>query len=457
MVRIRYDYSFIILTIIYLFILLALLFNSYDNSSLTYPNELEYSINDLEKLLQKSNGKIVLLQKELDEIKKLESADIIQEVKPRLTSLSRKFNFKRWSSDDPWPHQIPVLVFVCNRARAIDNLLTKLLRYRSSAEKFPIIVSQDCDNSEVRKVIENFANEVTYIKHLSSQKAHITVIPEHKRYITYYQIARHYKLGLSYVFDKLNHSSAIIIEDDLDIAPDFFEYFSATRPLLDVDKTLYCVSAWNDNGKSYLINKKQPELLYRSDFFPGLGWMMTKDLWNELGFIWPDGFWDDWIRSNTIRKNRACIRPEISRTGMTLEGKSGASRGLFFTQHLANVMLNEIFVNFTKFDLRHLIKENYDSAFLKRVYSAPLISTAELSMKFMTVDKSTVRIQYSTLNNYLRIAEELKIMRDFKDGVPRTAYFGVVTCFINGIRIYIAPDRNNWSGYDPKWESPSEI
>ncbi|VDN21665.1 unnamed protein product [Gongylonema pulchrum] len=64
--------------------------------------------------------------------------------------------------------------------------------------------------------------------------------------------------------------------DDLDIAPDFFEYFSATRRLLDIDKTLYCVSAWNDNGKAHLIDLSQPELLYRSDFFPGLGWMMTR-------------------------------------------------------------------------------------------------------------------------------------------------------------------------------------
>ncbi|VDM94761.1 unnamed protein product, partial [Onchocerca ochengi] len=275
-------------------------------------------------------------------------------VRPHRVSLSHKF--KRWSSGDAWPHQIPVLVFVCNRPKAINNLLEKLLRYRPSAEKFPIIVSQDCDDPSVEKVIKNFGTEVIYIKHLSSQRAHVTVIPEHKRYITYYQIARHYKLGLSHVFDKLNHSSVIITEDDLDIAPDFFEYFSATRPLLDADKTLYCVSAWNDNGKTYLIDRKQPELLYRSDFFPGLGWMMTKELWNELGPIWPNGFWDDWIRNNTIRKNRACIRPEISRTGMTLEGKKGASRGLFFTQHLTNIVINDVFVNFTKFNLHYLLK-----------------------------------------------------------------------------------------------------
>ncbi|VDO40148.1 unnamed protein product [Brugia timori] len=292
---------------------------------------------------------------------------------------------------------------------------------------------------------------------MNSWSAHFTVIPEHKRYITYYRIARHYKLGLSYVFDKLNYSSVIITEDDLDIAPDFFEYFSATRSLLDADKTLYCISAWNDNGKDYLIDKKQPELLYRSDFFSGLGWMMTRELWNELGPIWPNGFWDDWIRNNTIRKNRACIRPEISRTGMTIEGKKGASRGLFFTQHLAKILLNEIFVNFTKLNLRYLLKENYDHTFLQRVYSAPLISSVEmLTKEVITPASSVVRVQYTTLENYLQIADQLKIMRDFKDGVPRTAYLGVITCFINGVRIYIAPDWNIWSGYNSNWEAPSE-
>lgn len=39
-------------------------------------------------------------------------------------------------------------------------------------------------------------------------------------------------------------------QDDLEIAPDFFSYFDATAPLLWEDSTLYCVSAWNDNGQS---------------------------------------------------------------------------------------------------------------------------------------------------------------------------------------------------------------
>uniref|UniRef100_A0A915PR58 Alpha-1,3-mannosyl-glycoprotein 2-beta-N-acetylglucosaminyltransferase n=1 Tax=Setaria digitata TaxID=48799 RepID=A0A915PR58_9BILA len=367
--------------------------------------------------------------------------------------ISQLYKFQQSPSNVGWPNPIAVLIFVCNRPKAIENHLKKLLRYRPSAEKFPVVVSQDCDDPSVKEAVEKFGDEVHYVKQISGRKAHITVIPEHKQYITYYRIARHYKLGLSYVFDKLNHSTVIITEDDLDIAPDFFEYFSATRPLLSVDKSLYCVSAWNDNGKPSLIDKKQPELLYRSDFFPGLGWMMTKELWSELRPIWPSGFWDDWMRNNTVRKNRACIRPEISRTGMTLEGKKGASRGLFFTQHLAKILVNEVFVNFTKLSLQHLIKNNYDNAFLKRVYSAKMISSVKLLP--VTSNNSTVRIQYRSLEEYLLIADYLKIMRDFKDGVPRTAYLGIVTCFINGIRIYIAPNEDQWQGYNSKWEAPS--
>lgn len=43
--------------------------------------------------------------------------------------------------------------------------------------------------------------------------------------------------------------SVCCVSDDLEVAPDFFSYFSALRRLLDKDDSLWCVSAWNDNGK----------------------------------------------------------------------------------------------------------------------------------------------------------------------------------------------------------------
>ena len=34
-------------------------------------------------------------------------------------------------------------------------------------------------------------------------------------------------------------NQVIVVEDDLEISPDFFEYFSATLPLLKQDKSLW--------------------------------------------------------------------------------------------------------------------------------------------------------------------------------------------------------------------------
>lgn len=77
------------------------------------------------------------------------------------------------------------------------------------------------------------------------------------------------------------------LQDDLEVSPDFFEYFLGTHNLLMKDSSLWCISAWNDNGKEALIDSAHPELLYRTDFFPGLGWMLTRTLWSELSVKWP--------------------------------------------------------------------------------------------------------------------------------------------------------------------------
>ena len=65
------------------------------------------------------------------------------------------------------------------------------------------------------------------------------------------------------MFDKHKYNLTIIVEDDIDVAPDFFSYFDALAPVLLEDKSLFCVSAWNDNGLPTLIDKSRNDLLYR--------------------------------------------------------------------------------------------------------------------------------------------------------------------------------------------------
>jgi len=96
--------------------------------------------------------------------------------------------------------------------------------------------------------------------------------------------SRHYKYALTTAFRVFPKSPAvIIIEDDLEVSPDFFSYFRRMSELLfDKNENLFCISAWNDNGKDHRIIS-DPMLVHRTDFFGGLGWMLRRDVrWFEL-------------------------------------------------------------------------------------------------------------------------------------------------------------------------------
>lgn len=208
--------------------------------------------------------------------------------------------------------------------------------------------------------------------------------------------------------------------------------------MLDEDPTIWCVSAWNDNGKSELIEPNENGKLYRSDFFPGLGWMITKKLWNELGPKWPAGFWDDWMRESDQRKNRVCIRPEISRTKTF--GRIGVSQGQFYDQHLKFIVLNDRKFDFLNSDLSYLLQESYDRKFLKEVEALPVFSIEDIIAK-RTKSFKAVKVVYLSESHFNRIGSMLGIMLDFKAGVPRAAYHGIVTVMHKGIRIYVAPNN----------------
>lgn len=114
------------------------------------------------------------------------------------------------------PHQpvIPILVIACNRV-TVRRCLDKLLELRPSAELFPIIVSQDCGHAETAEVIRSYGNQVVHLK--QPDLSNVAVRPEHKKFQGYYKISRHYRWALNQVFKTLSHSSAVIVEDDLEV------------------------------------------------------------------------------------------------------------------------------------------------------------------------------------------------------------------------------------------------
>ncbi|PIA56872.1 hypothetical protein AQUCO_00700911v1, partial [Aquilegia coerulea] len=333
--------------------------------------------------------------------------------------------------------QVPVaavVVMACSRPDYLERTIDSILKYQHSvASKFPLFVSQDGADENVKNKALNY-NQVTYMQHLDFGPVHTERAGE---LIAYYKIASHYKWALDELFYKHNFSRVIILEDDMEISVDFFDYFEAAATLLENDKTILAVSSWNDNGQKQFVH--DPNILYRSDFFPGLGWMLTKSTWDELSPKWPKAYWDDWLRLKENHKGRQFIRPEVCRTYNF--GEHGSSMGQFFKQYLEPIKMNDVHVDWKSMDLSYLTQENYLRHFGNIVSNAKPVHGTDAVLKAYNID-GDVRIQYKDQPDFEHIARQFGIFEEWKDGIPRTAYKGVVVFrFQTSRRIFlVGPD-----------------
>ncbi|KAL9390949.1 hypothetical protein Peur_014869 [Populus x canadensis] len=317
--------------------------------------------------------------------------------------------------------QVPVaavVIMACNRVDYLQRTIESILKYQSSvASKYPLFVSQDGSDPNVRSKAMSY-DQLMYIQHLDSEPVQTERPGE---LIAYYKIARHYKWAMDQLFYKHNFSRVIILEDDMEIAPDFFDYFEAAAALLEKDKSIMAVSSWNDNGQKQFVH--DPYELYRSDFFPGLGWMLTKSIWDELSPKWPKAYWDDWLRLKENHKGRQFIRPEVCRTYNF--GEHGSSLGQFFQQYLQPIKLNNVKVDWKAKDLSYLTKDNYTKHFANIVRKAKPVHGTDAVLKAYNIE-GDVRIQYRDQPDFEWIAHQFGIFEEWKDGIPRTSFKGVV-------------------------------
>ncbi|KAG7975646.1 hypothetical protein I3843_06G109600 [Carya illinoinensis] len=317
--------------------------------------------------------------------------------------------------------QVPVaavVIMACNRADYLERTIKSVLKYQSSvASKYPLFVSQDGSNPDVKSKALSY-DQLTYMQHLDYKPVQTERPGE---LIAYYKIASHYKWALDELFYKHKFNRVIILEDDMEIAPDFFDYFEATAALLEKDKSIMAVSSWNDNGQKQFVH--DPYALYRSDFFPGLGWMLARSTWDELSPKWPKAYWDDWLRLKENHKGRQFIRPEICRTYNF--GEHGSSLGQFFKQYLEPIKMNDVPIDWKSMDLSYLMEDKFTKHFADAVKKAKSIQGTDVVLKAYNID-GDVRIEYKDQFEFERIARQFGIFEEWKDGVPRAAYKGIV-------------------------------
>jgi alpha-1,3-mannosyl-glycoprotein beta-1,2-N-acetylglucosaminyltransferase len=351
-------------------------------------------------------------------------------------------------------YESPLLIFTCKRQQYLSKTLEHVLAAISQPCGFgcPIIISEDGHHQEIEDVVlsftKKFEEKAIPLIHIHHQR---------KRQLQgnpYEALAKHYGWALSQVFDGRAISSntqqevqqhslprrVVILEEDIHVAPDFFSYMESTSSLLDNDPKIYAVSAFNDNGH---LEGGDPKRLLRSDFFPGLGWMMNRDLWkNELESKWPSGYWDDWLRDPDQRNDRQVIRPEVSRT-YHFGTDGGASKNQFGSV-LGRVKLNEQPVQWDMEDLSYLENSLYEDQYMEMVNNSKLIHLIDEAKN--PSPGSNVRMEYEDFAHFRIYAARLEIMKDEKAMVPRTAYRGIVEVRLGSNLLFLVP-KGSFKGY----------
>lgn len=198
---------------------------------------------------------------------------------------------------------LPIVVLACNRAEMLRDALSSLVN-GAKVERKNILVVQDGSDQAVADVVER-----EFGLRLERRPK-----DEKKRRDGAVRIASNYKYALEFAL--MSHFTdapgVIVAEDDLLFSPDFVRYFESLAPLLDSDPTIFVASAWNDNG---FFEKANPKKLLRTQYFPGLGWLLPRALWlNELRDAWPRSHWDHWLRDKKRHKGRECVYPMVPRS-----------------------------------------------------------------------------------------------------------------------------------------------
>lgn len=254
--------------------------------------------------------------------------------------------------------------------------------------------------------------------------------------VAYRRIASHYRFALGAAFGQ-GAARVVVLEDDMEVASDFYDYFDALAPLLEKDRTLWCVSAWNDNGKALL--SRNASQLYRTDFFPGLGWMLTRSVWEELEPQWPAAFWDDWMRDPAVTAGRQCVRPEVARVRNF--GQHGASTAFHYREHVAQVVMASGHVDFASLDMSYLEAARFEQLVFTRMRNAVRL---KYSNYLTSRPQDEDVIAFFPKDRPAVIGRRTGIMTDHRHGVFRTSYRGVI----------IVPWRAHWAFLVPNGYTP---
>ena len=122
----------------------------------------------------------------------------------------------------------------------------------------------------------------------------------------------------STAFDVLTSGDAlIVVEDDMLFSPDLMDFFLAGYHVMRGDRTLWCVSAWNDNGFRGMVNARAARRAPTDGLLPRAELAAHEEaLQGRARGRVAVQHWDHWMRSERVHrtsKGRECLYPHVPR------------------------------------------------------------------------------------------------------------------------------------------------
>ena len=180
--------------------------------------------------------------------------------------------------------------------------------------------------------------------------------------------------------------------------------------------------------------------------------MLTSQIWSELEPKWPKGYWDDWLREPSQRKNRHILHPEVSRT--LHYGSHGVSNGQYQGDFMSKIRLNDVDTKFRELDLSYLEKAKWDRFYTTQVKQAQLTTQGMLDRERLrdkagsmhelrpnAKETQAYQIVYKNEREFERLAKWAGVMDNIKAHVPRTAYKGIVTTWFGNAKLHLVPEK----------------
>ena len=280
------------------------------------------------------------------------------------------------------------------------------------------------------------------------------------------KLFQYYRSVYERVTKKYTTATAVIfLDEDVEVAPDFFSYMRQVIPLLHLDPTLYCVTAHNSGSGVHFYH--DPNLVTRVASQVLWGYALTIDFIKEALRVWPTDptvstLYDTWLYYGVVG-TRECLTAEVSRTrhfgaglnteGIDVEKVFSGNRLVKGTNIRISNLMDVTFRNWS----RKTVKELQES---KVIYGDP----CQLST-FTGLSDGSYVFPYSLkvyedetiyITNYFIIGECLQFYAKMDGG-----WHGMVTPIkINrGLTVYLigvpASPYTKYIQYDTAWDHDS--